>query len=143
MANIWERDISILAGNLNLGRSYLITAVWVQQIISTFISNFMTLWKKKCYFLGPWYTKVIFSPLPKHCNVTKFITLHIEHGWTWHTVHQRSIPFAWTLCNIPKFVPYKMMMAVVLSFRLNRTVKKISRTKHCRTKRLVGCYNTD
>ena len=27
MANILENDISILAGNLNLGRSYLITAV--------------------------------------------------------------------------------------------------------------------
>ena len=27
MANIWERAISILAGNLNLGRSYLITTV--------------------------------------------------------------------------------------------------------------------
>ena len=27
MANIWEKAISILAGNLNLGLSYLITAV--------------------------------------------------------------------------------------------------------------------
>ena len=27
MANIWEKAISILAGNLNLGRSYLITTV--------------------------------------------------------------------------------------------------------------------
>ena len=27
MARIWEKAISILAGNLNLGRSYLITAV--------------------------------------------------------------------------------------------------------------------
>ena len=27
MANIWEKTISILAGNLNLGRSYLITTV--------------------------------------------------------------------------------------------------------------------
>ena len=27
MANIWEKVISILAGNLNLGRSYLITTV--------------------------------------------------------------------------------------------------------------------
>ena len=27
MASIWEKAISILAGNLNLGRSYLITAV--------------------------------------------------------------------------------------------------------------------
>ena len=27
MANIWEEAISILAGNLNLGRSYLITTV--------------------------------------------------------------------------------------------------------------------
>ena len=35
-----------------------------------------------------------------------------------------------TVCNIPKLVSYKMMMAVFLSFRLNRTVKKIGRTKH-------------
>ena len=28
MASIWEKAISILAGNLNSGRSYLITAVW-------------------------------------------------------------------------------------------------------------------
>jgi hypothetical protein len=27
MANIWEKAISILAGNLNSGRSYLITPV--------------------------------------------------------------------------------------------------------------------
>ena len=29
MANIWGKDILILAGNLNSGRSYLITAVLI------------------------------------------------------------------------------------------------------------------
>ena len=29
MANIWDEAISILAGNLNLGRSYLITTVFM------------------------------------------------------------------------------------------------------------------
>ena len=36
MANIWEKAISILAGNLNLDRSYLITTV---QTIQTSIHN--------------------------------------------------------------------------------------------------------
>ena len=37
MASIWGKDISILAGNLNSGRSYLITAVQVicSQVIQT------------------------------------------------------------------------------------------------------------
>ena len=30
MANIWEKVISILVGNLNLGLSYLITTVWTK-----------------------------------------------------------------------------------------------------------------
>ena len=35
MANIWEKAISILAGNLNLGRSYLITTV-----VKIYVHNF-------------------------------------------------------------------------------------------------------
>ena len=41
MANIWEKAISILAGNLNLGRSYLITTV------SENLRNFENLKEKK------------------------------------------------------------------------------------------------
>ena len=50
--------------------------------------------EKKCYFLGPRYTKVIFSPLPKQCNVTKFITCILSmngHG-TQSTKDQFLLP---------------------------------------------------
>ena len=33
MANIWEKAISTMAGNLNLGHSYLITTVYVNSVI--------------------------------------------------------------------------------------------------------------
>ena len=33
MASIWEKDNSILAGNLNSGRGYLITAVLCSYIV--------------------------------------------------------------------------------------------------------------
>ena len=33
MANIWEKGISILAGNLNSGCSYLITAVFYAKLL--------------------------------------------------------------------------------------------------------------
>ena len=42
MANIWEKDISILAGNLNLGGNYLVTAVNVLKDIQKSIGD----WKK-------------------------------------------------------------------------------------------------
>ena len=41
MANIWEKDISILAGNLNLGRTYLITAVGAWSTTSTTLATML------------------------------------------------------------------------------------------------------
>ena len=46
MASIWEKDISILAGNLNLGRSYFITAVKANQ----FYLNLFACLFPKCMF---------------------------------------------------------------------------------------------
>ena len=34
MANIWEKVISILAGNLNLGHGYLITTVTIARLVA-------------------------------------------------------------------------------------------------------------
>ena len=36
MANIWEKAISILAGNLNLGRSYLIVILLQLYLVQLF-----------------------------------------------------------------------------------------------------------
>ena len=40
MANIWEKAISILAGNLNLGRSYLITTVFISIYVVPFLIKY-------------------------------------------------------------------------------------------------------
>ena len=37
MASIWEKDISILAGKLNSGRSYLITAIYYKYSITIWV----------------------------------------------------------------------------------------------------------
>jgi hypothetical protein len=52
MANIWEKAISILAGNLNTGFSYLITTVRLHHRLSKFDRSVFVNLKAISYFFG-------------------------------------------------------------------------------------------
>ena len=98
------------------------------------MSNFMTLWKKMLFFGSTVHKSYFFTP-PKtlQCNEVYNLTY-----WAWmdmaHSPPKINSFCLNTVCNIPKLVSYKMMMAVVLSFRLNRTVKNRPNQTFCRTK---------
>ena len=74
MANIWEKDISILAGNLNLGGNYLVTAVNVLKDIQKSIGD----WKKKsnlslCF-------GVVALHVPRRLIMNALFFIHIKNG---------------------------------------------------------------
>ena len=88
MANIWEKAISILAGNLNLGRSYLITTVRIifgrsktLKIIKDIIPRFYI------YRLGTLRLQVLppslslCPPPPKFLDLPPFLYYVIKVVW--------------------------------------------------------------
>ena len=62
MASIWEKGISIMDGNLNSGRSYLIAAVWSGRTTNLLRSFEWVVWKK-CRFRPSWlYSRTTWFP---------------------------------------------------------------------------------
>ena len=80
MANIWEKAITILAGDLNSGLSYLITAVQKKSLIWSKNANF----KLKFYFCFLFQALERFSPEERDCyqeNEIDLLYLPKSHGY--------------------------------------------------------------
>ena len=86
MASICLKAISILAGNLNSGRSYLITTVQIacRLIFKIFIDL--------CVFFGSFYCLVL-----KHCDQDFKGCVHILGDWREHTY--TALKIAGDPCN--------------------------------------------
>ena len=81
MANIWKKAISTLAGNLNSGRCYLITAVksqakrikLVTYVVTYLISTYLTVNRvAQCHANDP-------LPSSLHCNALHTRYVHTQN----------------------------------------------------------------
>ena len=137
MANIWEKAISILAGNLNLGHSYLITTVCSCHFVNLFSFNKPHVCLRLSYIT--WFMSqqpTTDTDVEHHCNVCVAITLQCQCVFTLFLLYTDGVYIAAFTLNCP-YSSLLLGLCILEMFSDTRTIFWSSLTSWIQSKAAI------